>query len=146
MVIETQGRTGNQYHLREILGGERPRAQLARKAKLLSRCELRTGIGFLQRAEGVCDYSSFWLTFPNARLNLLLPFYLKAPPQIEAGRIISGVAMRRLTTRMDVMPFLPVVFGLGELEAAAAIGIFASKFRVLVSQKRMPSPQSPGWS
>ena len=38
------------------------------------------------------------------------------------------------------MPFLPVVFGLGELEAAAAIGISASKFRLLVSQKRMPSP------
>lgn len=39
------------------------------------------------------------------------------------------------------MPLLPIVFGLGELEAAAAIGISASKFRVLVSEKRMPSPR-----
>jgi len=31
------------------------------------------------------------------------------------------------------MPFLPVVFGLGEVEAAAAIGISASKFRTLVN-------------
>ena len=47
--------------------------------------------------------------------------------------------MRRLTTRIDVMPMLPVVFGLGEIEAAAAIGISASKFRALVNDKRMPS-------
>jgi predicted DNA-binding transcriptional regulator AlpA len=40
------------------------------------------------------------------------------------------------------MPFLPVVFGLGEVEAAAAIGISASKFRTLVNDKRMPSPRS----
>jgi hypothetical protein len=39
------------------------------------------------------------------------------------------------------MPFLPVVFGLGEAEAAAAIGVSASKFRTLVSDKRMPSPR-----
>ena len=39
------------------------------------------------------------------------------------------------------MPFLPVVFGLGELEAAAAIGISVSKFRTLVNEKRMPSPR-----
>jgi predicted DNA-binding transcriptional regulator AlpA len=37
------------------------------------------------------------------------------------------------------MPILPVVFGLGEIEAAAAIGISASKFRALVNDKRMPS-------
>lgn len=49
--------------------------------------------------------------------------------------------MGKLTTRRDVMPLLPIVFGLGELEAAAAIGISASKFRVLVSEKRMPSPR-----
>ena len=40
--------------------------------------------------------------------------------------------MRRATTRVDVMPYLPVVFGLGEPEAAAAIGVSASKFRALV--------------
>jgi hypothetical protein len=49
--------------------------------------------------------------------------------------------MRRLTARAEVMPFLPVVFGLGEVEAAAAIGISASKFRTLVNDKRMPSPR-----
>jgi hypothetical protein len=47
----------------------------------------------------------------------------------------------KLTTRREVMPFLPVVFGLPELEAAAAIGISASKFRSLVGEKRMPSPR-----
>lgn len=49
--------------------------------------------------------------------------------------------VRRLTARVDVMPILPVVFGLGEVEAAAAIGISASKFRALVDEKRMPSPR-----
>ena len=39
------------------------------------------------------------------------------------------------------MPILPVVFGLGEVEAAAAIGISATKFRALVEEKRMPSPR-----
>jgi predicted DNA-binding transcriptional regulator AlpA len=39
------------------------------------------------------------------------------------------------------MSLLPVVFGLGEIEAAAAIGISASKFRSLVAEKRMPSPR-----
>jgi predicted DNA-binding transcriptional regulator AlpA len=49
--------------------------------------------------------------------------------------------MRRTTTRVDIMPYLPVVFGLGEVEAAAAIGISASKFRTLVEDQRMPSPR-----
>jgi hypothetical protein len=49
--------------------------------------------------------------------------------------------MGQLTTRRGVMPFLPIVFGLGELEAATAIGISASKFRTLVSERRMPSPR-----
>jgi predicted DNA-binding transcriptional regulator AlpA len=49
--------------------------------------------------------------------------------------------VRRLTARADVLPILPVVFGLGEVEAAAAIGISTSKFRVLVNDKRMPSPR-----
>jgi hypothetical protein len=54
---------------------------------------------------------------------------------------IRTSAMRRLKARAEVMPFLPVVFGLGEVEAAAAIGISASKFRTLVNDKRMPSPR-----
>jgi hypothetical protein len=33
------------------------------------------------------------------------------------------------------------ISSLGELEAAAAIGISASKFRMLVGEKRMPSPR-----
>jgi hypothetical protein len=49
--------------------------------------------------------------------------------------------MGKLTTRREVMPFLPVVFGLAELEAAAAVGISASKFRSLVGERRMPSPR-----
>jgi predicted DNA-binding transcriptional regulator AlpA len=49
--------------------------------------------------------------------------------------------MRRATARVDIMPFLPVVFGLGEVEAAAAIGVSASKFRTLVKDGRMPSPR-----
>jgi len=47
--------------------------------------------------------------------------------------------MGKSTTRREVVSYLPVVFGLGEAEAAAAIGISASKFRSLVAEKRMPS-------
>lgn len=39
------------------------------------------------------------------------------------------------------MASLPVVFGLGELEAAGPIGISASKFRSMVKDGRMPSPR-----
>jgi hypothetical protein len=53
----------------------------------------------------------------------------------------GALTMGKLTTKKEIMPFLPVVFGLGELEAAAAIGISVSKFHLLVSQKRMPSPR-----
>ena len=49
--------------------------------------------------------------------------------------------MRRLNARVDVMPILPVVFGLGEVEDEAAICISASKFLALVNDKRMPSPR-----
>jgi hypothetical protein len=49
--------------------------------------------------------------------------------------------MRRVTSRSDIMPYLPVVFGLGEVEAAAAIGISPSKFRALVGAGRMPRPR-----
>jgi hypothetical protein len=43
--------------------------------------------------------------------------------------------------RSDILPFLPVVLGLGESEAAAAIGISVSKFRTLVKDSRMPRPR-----
>jgi hypothetical protein len=49
--------------------------------------------------------------------------------------------MGKLTKRKEVMSFLPIVFGLGEAEAAAAIGISTTKFRSLVVEKRMPSPR-----
>jgi hypothetical protein len=49
--------------------------------------------------------------------------------------------MRRASARVDILPYLAVVFGLGEVEAAAAIGISASKFRALVEDRRMPSPR-----
>jgi hypothetical protein len=49
--------------------------------------------------------------------------------------------MRRATARADIMPYLTVVFGLGEVEAAGAIGVSASKFRALVQDGRMPLPR-----
>ncbi|WP_316227103.1 hypothetical protein [Bradyrhizobium sp. SZCCHNS3052] len=49
--------------------------------------------------------------------------------------------MKRATSRIDMLPLLPVVFGLGEIEAAAAIGVSASKFRALVKEARMPRPR-----
>lgn len=52
--------------------------------------------------------------------------------------------MKRATARNDILPFLPVVFGLGEIEAAAAIGVSASKFRMLVKEAQMPRPRRIG--
>jgi predicted DNA-binding transcriptional regulator AlpA len=49
--------------------------------------------------------------------------------------------MKRVPLRIDILPLLPVVFGLGEIEAAAAIGVSASKFRLLVKEGRMPRPR-----
>jgi hypothetical protein len=49
--------------------------------------------------------------------------------------------MKRATGRIDLLPLLPVVFGLGEIEAAAAIGVSASKFRMPVKEARMPRPR-----
>lgn len=46
-----------------------------------------------------------------------------------------------MTSRRDILNSLPIVFGLGEAEAAAAIGISATKFRQLVVEGRMPSPR-----
>jgi hypothetical protein len=44
-------------------------------------------------------------------------------------------------SRREIMPRLPIVFGLQEAEAAAAIGIGATKFRELVDAGRMPKPR-----
>lgn len=43
--------------------------------------------------------------------------------------------------RRAIAASLPIVFGLSEPEAAAAIGISASKFRALVQAGRMPTPR-----
>ncbi|WP_454915017.1 helix-turn-helix transcriptional regulator [Xanthobacter sediminis] len=49
-----------------------------------------------------------------------------------------------MTRRADVLPTLPVVFGLGEVEAAAAVGISSTKFRELVDAGAMPRPRKVG--
>ena len=49
--------------------------------------------------------------------------------------------MKRAPSQIDILPLLPVVFGLGEIEAAVAIGVSASKFRLLVKEGRMPRPR-----
>lgn len=41
----------------------------------------------------------------------------------------------------EVLPHLPIVFGLPEPEAAASVGISVSKFRALVADGRMPKPR-----
>ena len=46
-----------------------------------------------------------------------------------------------MTSRQDIMARLPIVLGLAESEAAAAVGVSASKFRQLVSDRRMPKPR-----
>ena len=46
-----------------------------------------------------------------------------------------------ITRLRDILPNLPVVFGLPEPEAAASVGISVSKFRELVGDGRMPRPR-----
>jgi hypothetical protein len=46
--------------------------------------------------------------------------------------------------RQAVTAALPIVLGLPEIEAAAAIGVSQTKFRELVSAKLMPSPRVVG--
>lgn len=43
--------------------------------------------------------------------------------------------------RSSVMPTLPVTFGLGRVEAAAAVGISATTFDALVGSGKMPRPR-----
>lgn len=43
--------------------------------------------------------------------------------------------------RREILGRLPIVIGLGETEAAAAIGISASLFRALVHDRVMPQPR-----
>lgn len=47
----------------------------------------------------------------------------------------------RSSRRADVLARLPIVFGLGDVEAAAAIGLGVSKFRAMVDDGRMPRPR-----
>jgi hypothetical protein len=51
----------------------------------------------------------------------------------------AGKTMHRRVR--DILPTLPIVFGLAEPEAAASIGISVSKFRELVAYGRMPKPR-----
>ena len=44
--------------------------------------------------------------------------------------------------RRDVAAMLPIVLGLPELEAAAAIGVSTTKFREMVEKKLMPQPRT----
>jgi hypothetical protein len=46
--------------------------------------------------------------------------------------------------RRDAAASLPIVFGLPEIEAAAAIGVSQTKFRELVADRSMPSPRVVG--
>ena len=43
--------------------------------------------------------------------------------------------------RSAIAAQLPVVFGLDRMQAAASIGVSATTFDVLVSQKAMPTPR-----
>ena len=54
------------------------------------------------------------------------------------GQLFVENIMSRLR---DILPNLPVVFGLPEPEAAASVGISLSKFRELVRDGRMPKPR-----
>lgn len=49
-----------------------------------------------------------------------------------------------MTRRSQVLPTLPIVFGLGEVEAAASVGISSTKFRELVEKGSMPRPRHVG--
>ena len=46
-----------------------------------------------------------------------------------------------MATRREIAAALPIIFGLSEPEAAAAIGVSATKFRELRKSKRMPDPR-----
>lgn len=55
--------------------------------------------------------------------------------------MIEGSQRRR---RREAMASLPIVLGLPELEAAAAVGLSQTKFRELVAEKVMPEPRLVG--
>jgi hypothetical protein len=46
--------------------------------------------------------------------------------------------------RRDAAASLPIVFGLPEIEAAAAVGVSQTKFREMVADKTMPEPRIVG--
>jgi hypothetical protein len=51
---------------------------------------------------------------------------------------------RHRRRRRDAMATLPIVLGLPELEAAAAIGVSQTKFRQMVDEGIMPEPRIVG--
>lgn len=46
-----------------------------------------------------------------------------------------------MTRRAEIAAQLPIVFGLDRMQAAASIGVSATTFDVLVSQRMMPTPR-----
>ena len=56
----------------------------------------------------------------------------------------KSVIPRDNRRRREVMATLPVVLGLPELEAAAAIGLSQTKFREMVAAGTMPEPRVVG--
>jgi hypothetical protein len=46
-----------------------------------------------------------------------------------------------MASRREILAGLPIVFGLSEAEAAAAVGVSATKFRELRKTNRMPAPR-----
>lgn len=50
--------------------------------------------------------------------------------------------MVRAARRAEVLARLPIVFGLGAIEAAASLGISETFFRQLVDERRMPQPRT----
>jgi hypothetical protein len=62
---------------------------------------------------------------------------------MSAPSLVSS-APEPLRRRRDVASGLPIVFGLPEIEAAAAIGVSQTKFREMVACRAMPSPRVVG--
>ena len=60
------------------------------------------------------------------------------------GPALSPTLLEPSRRRRDAAALLPIVFGLPELEAAAAIGVSQTKLRELVAGKLMPEPRIVG--
>jgi predicted DNA-binding transcriptional regulator AlpA len=63
------------------------------------------------------------------------------PDNLAAVGACARKQSMTITRLRDILPNLPVVFGLPEPEAAASVGVSVSKFRELVGDGRMPRPR-----